>query len=385
MDKTLRLWIFVVLIAVFSLNVNAAELSGEIVDASTAQGIENAYVSVEKDGENFLTITLNDGSFSGFRVDDGRGNLVITHVGYEPFVQNIMLSGSVDLGTVKLQPKIYTVGEVQVVTNFERLTCEDLSFRPESVNDLNDYHYYTSENTRCSDKGVCFNYFSCKNVNTFEGECEFLDDKNPEVGFCVSHGCDNDYLDCDGDSFGNDKNGCECQIDQGVDTFGCVNRQCTKISEESLSAPGIGFGSGSGGQPAQPSATTEYELPDQTGLCPEISCPAGFQCRTIDGKCVKPENYEKEKCRIATDYENLQDENGISENPIKGVEFWSKDINHLVVFEDKFYGNECIENERELSAADVANRAKIAYGNREILRREAKEKTGIASQSVFAA
>ncbi len=387
MDRTLRFWIFVTLIVMFSLNVNAADISGRIIDTSNGQPIENANVKVEMDGSEYGTTTSSDGGFL-FNTPDRRGNIIITHVGYQPFFQNVALSGDVDLGTIRLQPKLYTVGEVTVVANFQRLTCEDLFFRPDAINDPNDYHYYTSETSRCANRGVCFNYFSCKKVDTFEGECEFLDERNSDVGFCVSHACGSDYLDCDGDSFGNDKNGCECRIDQGIDTYGCANRQCTKISEEGLPAPGFGFG---GQQPPATGPTAgvtrdeEYFSSEQNGLCPQITCPDGFQCRAIDGKCIKPENYDKQRCRIVTDYDNVQDGEGVSSNPIKGVEFWRKDIYHTVAFEDKFYGNECIENENEngLSAADVANRAREAYRNRESLRREAREKLGISSMSIF--
>ncbi len=107
----------IVLLAVFSLFSLASyaqTIKGIVVDAETEEALIGA--SVVLDGTTIGTVTNIDGTFS-LDVKSGDQTILISYIGYTTQTLNVNVSGSKDLGKIKLSTDAVGINEVMVLAS----------------------------------------------------------------------------------------------------------------------------------------------------------------------------------------------------------------------------------------------------------------------------
>lgn len=111
--KKITKFVFAVVLILASVNLMAQNtVKGVLLDASNGETLIGASVIVK--GTTQGTISNLDGSFS-LNIPSGKQTLVISYIGY--IAKNFDVSGTADLGEIKLSPDAVGLKEVSVVAN----------------------------------------------------------------------------------------------------------------------------------------------------------------------------------------------------------------------------------------------------------------------------
>jgi Outer membrane cobalamin receptor protein len=89
-------------------------VKGKLVDAETNEGLIGASVMVE--GTSQGTITDMDGSFT-LSVKSGTGTLFFKYIGYKDQKMKVTKKGTVDLGTIKMEPDAVALADVTITSS----------------------------------------------------------------------------------------------------------------------------------------------------------------------------------------------------------------------------------------------------------------------------
>jgi hypothetical protein len=108
----LKFWILFLFIPLSSFAQNI--VTGKVV--STANGNSVSDASVFLNNTTTGSKTLTDGSFSLSNIQDGGYKLIVSCVGYETYIQTIIVNKNIHLEDIKLVPKISELGEVQITS-----------------------------------------------------------------------------------------------------------------------------------------------------------------------------------------------------------------------------------------------------------------------------
>ena len=129
--KTFYKLIMAVMIAAIASTAFAqTTVKGIVIDSLSKEGVPFATVAVNKPGDatNFAMtgITDVDGSFSGSIKSNGSYIMTIRSTGKQPIVRNINIKGEkvIDLGKLKMQDAIDTLGVVEVVAQKALVSAE---------------------------------------------------------------------------------------------------------------------------------------------------------------------------------------------------------------------------------------------------------------------
>ncbi len=89
-------------------------VKGKLVDAETNEGLIGASVMVE--GTSQGAITDLDGSFN-LSVKSGTGTLIFKYIGYKDQKMKVSKKGTVDLGTIKMEPDAVALADVTITSS----------------------------------------------------------------------------------------------------------------------------------------------------------------------------------------------------------------------------------------------------------------------------
>lgn len=340
MDRNLKIGAFILILVLFSINVEAKSIRGNLVSSSEGVSVASISVYIVDENNNLIksTISNNDGSFLIDNIPEEKTQVILKIKSFQFESYDLQLSltqETTNLGNINLQ--IVTLAEVTVTENIN-----DCSFL--SVQEADTY---------CQAK---FNtpQDALKNLEYF---CDFGTCNKR----CIVKFPNEEYADCDNpesfSSSGSDTNGCECQTvrnGERINECSLIDRTCVEIS---IPTPILGGGRVGGTRTGDPGtgAISKYEWPDQgSNNCPEIACPKGYECNFISGKCVAPEKRDEKSCLQAIDYETIQRSNQLIQNPLNEVEFRATIPENLVKYresnEDSYtlYYNRIIDESEEI-------------------------------------
>jgi len=94
-----------------TLNAQNIEVNGKVVDAETGEGLPFANVFINRTTHGVATD--QDGFFK-LQLTVGQIELVVTHVGYKPFMQRYSITTSQDIGIIKVSPDNQQLDEIEV-------------------------------------------------------------------------------------------------------------------------------------------------------------------------------------------------------------------------------------------------------------------------------
>ena len=122
--KVVKKWILLVFVIATSLSASQGQgqqkqyIKGQLKDQQSMQAVAFATVALRRTSDSTLitgTASNIDGEFSLEPVANGRYCLIISAIGYNRVTKNIDLKDSYNVGTVLLQEKSVTLGEIVVV------------------------------------------------------------------------------------------------------------------------------------------------------------------------------------------------------------------------------------------------------------------------------
>jgi len=116
MRKKIVHFLLVTLLTTFCAASAVAQtvVKGKLVDAETNEGLIGASVMVE--GTSQGTITDMDGSFT-LSVKSGTGTLFFKYIGYKDQKMKVTKKGTVDLGTIKMEPDAVALADVTITSS----------------------------------------------------------------------------------------------------------------------------------------------------------------------------------------------------------------------------------------------------------------------------
>jgi hypothetical protein len=113
----LKFWILFLLIPLLSFAQNI--ITGKVMSAADGNSVSDA--SVFFNHTTTGSKTLPDGSFSLSNVQDGGYKLIVSCVGFETYIQTVIVNQSIHLEDIKLIPKINELGERQITSKPRRI------------------------------------------------------------------------------------------------------------------------------------------------------------------------------------------------------------------------------------------------------------------------
>lgn len=108
----LKFWIFLLFIPLSSFAQNV--ITGKVINTTTGAPISDASVFFNNTTSGSKTLT--DGSFTLSNVHDGGYKLIVSCVGYETYIQTIIINKNIHLEDIMLVPKVAELGEVQITS-----------------------------------------------------------------------------------------------------------------------------------------------------------------------------------------------------------------------------------------------------------------------------
>lgn len=122
-NKNKMKYLLAFIITLFAYSVNAqtvGSVSGRVTDdEGNAIGRATVTMSRQDDGTKLRSVvTGNDGTFMIDSISGGRYMLSITCVGYDEYKKQLRVSGSVDLGTVRMEYSAKMLDEVTVMAGY---------------------------------------------------------------------------------------------------------------------------------------------------------------------------------------------------------------------------------------------------------------------------
>jgi outer membrane receptor for ferrienterochelin and colicins len=113
------------------LSATGLQISGQIIDGRNSKPIPDANILLE--GTERRNVSDRDGRFSFTDVVPGKYRIMVTHVAYEPYSQNLQVSDqSVEL-TIKLHARVYISDDIVVTGTRTRYLLKDVPVTTEVV------------------------------------------------------------------------------------------------------------------------------------------------------------------------------------------------------------------------------------------------------------
>jgi hypothetical protein len=108
----MRKILLVILLSVPIVSFAQFRISGKVIDSATKTPVAGA--SVFLGNASVGASTNNDGSFSIAGVRGGQYTLIVSVVGYKPFMQNVLMNKDIDMGIISIAKKNTMLQEVRI-------------------------------------------------------------------------------------------------------------------------------------------------------------------------------------------------------------------------------------------------------------------------------